>query len=75
MDIYAKFDVINLAAERTYHNLDISVHTALKHRAEVGWWGRVRRGWGRGRRGWGGWGRVRREGVVPVFRRDEIGSY
>lgn len=46
VDIYAKFDVINLAAERTYHNLDISVHTALKHRAEVGG-GAQGRGWGR----------------------------
>ena len=36
VDIYAKFDVINLAAERTYHNLDVSVSTALRHRAEVG---------------------------------------
>ena len=41
VDIYAKFDVINLAAERTYHNLDISVHTALKHRAEVGGGARI----------------------------------
>ncbi|XP_065887809.1 5'-AMP-activated protein kinase subunit gamma-1-like isoform X2 [Dysidea avara] len=34
VDIYAKFDVINLAAERTYNNLDISIHRALQHRAE-----------------------------------------
>lgn len=49
MDIYAKFDVIvsslvvcleflslqNLAAERTYNNLDVSLNDALKHRAGV----------------------------------------
>jgi len=35
VDIYAKFDVINLAAERTYGNLDVSLREALKHRAEV----------------------------------------
>ncbi|XP_019857328.1 PREDICTED: 5'-AMP-activated protein kinase subunit gamma-1-like isoform X2 [Amphimedon queenslandica] len=33
-DIYAKFDVINLAAERTYNNLDVSLRDALKHRAQ-----------------------------------------
>lgn len=32
VDIYAKFDVINLAATRTYHNLDISVYEALSYR-------------------------------------------
>lgn len=32
VDIYAKFDVINLAAEKTYNNLDISVEEALKFR-------------------------------------------
>ncbi|XP_076460893.1 5'-AMP-activated protein kinase subunit gamma-1-like isoform X2 [Babylonia areolata] len=32
-DIYAKFDVINLAAEKTYNNLDISVEQALRHRS------------------------------------------
>ncbi|KAL8596722.1 hypothetical protein ACOMHN_025772 [Nucella lapillus] len=31
-DIYAKFDVINLAAEKTYNNLDITIEEALKHR-------------------------------------------
>lgn len=34
IDIYAKFDVINLAAERTYNNLDVSLRDALKHRAQ-----------------------------------------
>ncbi|CAI7994415.1 5'-AMP-activated protein kinase subunit gamma-1 [Geodia barretti] len=33
VDIYAKFDVINLAAERSYNNLDITLKEALKHRA------------------------------------------
>lgn len=32
-DIYAKFDVINLAAEKTYNNLDITIEEALKHRS------------------------------------------
>ncbi|CAH8556714.1 unnamed protein product [Heterobilharzia americana] len=32
VDIYAKFDVINLAASRTYHNLDITVYEALNYR-------------------------------------------
>lgn len=32
VDIYAKFDVINLAAEKTYNNLDISIKKALEHR-------------------------------------------
>ncbi|XP_062507202.1 5'-AMP-activated protein kinase subunit gamma-1-like [Corticium candelabrum] len=32
VDIYAKFDVMNLAAERTYNNLDIPVKEALRHR-------------------------------------------
>ncbi|XP_060809697.1 uncharacterized protein LOC106130566 isoform X2 [Amyelois transitella] len=31
-DIYAKFDVINLAAEKTYNNLDVSLKTANEHR-------------------------------------------
>ncbi|XP_062560855.1 uncharacterized protein LOC134225082 isoform X2 [Armigeres subalbatus] len=31
-DIYAKFDVINLAAEKTYNDLDVSLHTANEHR-------------------------------------------
>ncbi|XP_057292903.1 5'-AMP-activated protein kinase subunit gamma-1-like isoform X2 [Hydractinia symbiolongicarpus] len=34
VDIYSKFDVINLAAERTYNNLDGSVQDALSHRQE-----------------------------------------
>lgn len=34
VDIYARFDVINLAAERTYNNLDITVSEALSHRQE-----------------------------------------
>ncbi|XP_044533729.1 5'-AMP-activated protein kinase subunit gamma-1 isoform X1 [Monodelphis domestica] len=33
VDIYSKFDVINLAAEKTYNNLDISVTKALQHRS------------------------------------------
>ncbi|XP_003744523.1 5'-AMP-activated protein kinase subunit gamma-2 [Galendromus occidentalis] len=32
VDIYAKFDVINLAAEKTYNNLDMSVGKALEFR-------------------------------------------
>ncbi|XP_022645070.1 uncharacterized protein LOC111243559 isoform X2 [Varroa destructor] len=32
VDIYAKFDVINLAAEKTYNNLDISVGATLEFR-------------------------------------------
>ncbi|XP_031439620.1 LOW QUALITY PROTEIN: 5'-AMP-activated protein kinase subunit gamma-1 [Clupea harengus] len=34
VDIYSKFDVINLAAEKTYNNLDISVTQALRHRSQ-----------------------------------------
>ncbi|XP_038554057.1 5'-AMP-activated protein kinase subunit gamma-1-like isoform X1 [Micropterus salmoides] len=34
VDIYSKFDVINLAAEKTYNNLDITVTQALKHRCQ-----------------------------------------
>ncbi|KAK3753714.1 hypothetical protein QZH41_013804 [Actinostola sp. cb2023] len=34
VDIYAKFDVINLAAEKSYNNLDVTVQQALSHRAE-----------------------------------------
>ncbi|XP_065843029.1 5'-AMP-activated protein kinase subunit gamma-1-like isoform X2 [Oscarella lobularis] len=34
IDIYAKFDVMNLAAEKTYNNLDISVKKALEHRGQ-----------------------------------------
>jgi len=32
IDIYAKFDAINLAATRSYHNLDVTVQSALSHR-------------------------------------------
>ncbi|XP_025093940.1 5'-AMP-activated protein kinase subunit gamma-2-like isoform X3 [Pomacea canaliculata] len=35
VDIYAKFDVINLAAEKTYNNLDITIAQALQHRQET----------------------------------------
>jgi len=34
LDIYAKFDVINLAAEKTYNNLDITLKQANEHRNE-----------------------------------------
>ena len=34
IDIYAKFDVINLAAEKTYSNLDVSLKKANEHRNE-----------------------------------------
>ncbi|KJE89943.1 protein kinase [Capsaspora owczarzaki ATCC 30864] len=34
IDVYAKYDVINLARERTYNNLDVPVLEALSHRAE-----------------------------------------
>ncbi|XP_051970133.1 5'-AMP-activated protein kinase subunit gamma-1-like isoform X4 [Xyrauchen texanus] len=34
VDIYSKFDVINLAAEKTYNNLDASVTQALMHRSQ-----------------------------------------
>uniref|UniRef100_A0A8C7ZN72 Protein kinase, AMP-activated, gamma 2 non-catalytic subunit b n=1 Tax=Oryzias sinensis TaxID=183150 RepID=A0A8C7ZN72_9TELE len=34
VDIYSKFDVINLAAEKTYNNLGITVTQALKHRSQ-----------------------------------------
>uniref|UniRef100_A0A671N484 5'-AMP-activated protein kinase subunit gamma-2 n=1 Tax=Sinocyclocheilus anshuiensis TaxID=1608454 RepID=A0A671N484_9TELE len=34
VDIYSKFDVINLAAEKMYNNLDISVTQALMHRSQ-----------------------------------------
>ncbi|KAJ0183709.1 hypothetical protein K1T71_000132 [Dendrolimus kikuchii] len=33
-DIYAKFDVINLAAEKTYNNLDVTLKRANEHRNE-----------------------------------------
>ncbi|XP_052826332.1 5'-AMP-activated protein kinase subunit gamma-1 isoform X2 [Octopus bimaculoides] len=32
VDVYAKFDVINLAAEKTYNNLDVTISQALEHR-------------------------------------------
>jgi len=32
VDIYAKFDVINLAVQRSYNNLDVTVKQALSHR-------------------------------------------
>jgi 5'-AMP-activated protein kinase regulatory gamma subunit len=34
-NIYAKFDVINLAAEKTYNNLDVTVEQAMTHRQDV----------------------------------------
>uniref|UniRef100_A0AAQ4QBL8 CBS domain-containing protein n=1 Tax=Gasterosteus aculeatus aculeatus TaxID=481459 RepID=A0AAQ4QBL8_GASAC len=34
VDIYSKFDVINLAAEKTYNNLDLTVTQALRHRSQ-----------------------------------------
>jgi len=34
VDIYAKFDTINLAAEKTYNNLDITIGEAMKHRRD-----------------------------------------
>ncbi|CAH1789827.1 unnamed protein product [Owenia fusiformis] len=34
VNIYAKFDVINLAAEKTYNNLDITIEQALQHRTD-----------------------------------------
>ncbi|XP_030410671.1 5'-AMP-activated protein kinase subunit gamma-1 isoform X2 [Gopherus evgoodei] len=34
VDIYSKFDVINLAAEKTYNNLDVTVTQALQHRSQ-----------------------------------------
>lgn len=33
IDIYAKFDVINLAAEKTYNNLDMTIKKALEYRS------------------------------------------
>jgi len=32
VDVYAKFDVINLAVQRSYNNLDVTVKQALSHR-------------------------------------------
>ncbi|KAK3092419.1 hypothetical protein FSP39_002587 [Pinctada imbricata] len=37
VNIYAKFDVINLAAEKSYNNLDITIEQALKHRLQEDW--------------------------------------
>merc|ERR1719411_1558754 len=34
IDIYAKFDVINLAAEKTYNNLNVTLKEANEHRNE-----------------------------------------
>ncbi len=34
MDIYAKYDAIHLARERTYNNLDITVSEALASRKD-----------------------------------------
>jgi len=34
LDIYAKFDVINLAAEKTYNNLTVTLRQANEHRNE-----------------------------------------
>uniref|UniRef100_UPI00358EBB49 5'-AMP-activated protein kinase subunit gamma-1-like isoform X2 n=1 Tax=Myxine glutinosa TaxID=7769 RepID=UPI00358EBB49 len=34
VDIYSKFDVINLAAEKTYNNLDVTVTESLHHRSQ-----------------------------------------
>ncbi|XP_025829905.1 5'-AMP-activated protein kinase subunit gamma-2 isoform X2 [Agrilus planipennis] len=41
VDIYAKFDVINLAAEKTYNDLDVSLKKANEHRNE--WFEGVRK--------------------------------
>jgi 5'-AMP-activated protein kinase regulatory gamma subunit len=41
VDIYAKFDAINLAADKSYNNLDVTVHEALKHRSD--WFEGVRK--------------------------------
>lgn len=35
LDIYSKFDVLNLAAEKTYNNLDVTVKAALLYRKDV----------------------------------------
>ncbi|MBO8666385.1 CBS domain-containing protein, partial [Staphylococcus aureus] len=34
IDIFAKFDVINLAAERTYNNLDVTLKQANEYRSD-----------------------------------------
>lgn len=36
VDIYSKFDVINLAAERSYNQLDVSIKNALSYRQRQG---------------------------------------
>lgn len=36
IDVYSKFDVLNLAAQRTYNMLDVSIKTALSYRYENG---------------------------------------
>ena len=36
VDVYSKFDVINLAAERTYNQLDVSIKQALSYRTRQG---------------------------------------
>jgi len=41
VDIYAKFDAINLAADKTYTNLDATVYEALQHRSD--WFEGVRK--------------------------------
>ncbi|KAL3831986.1 hypothetical protein ACJMK2_023674 [Sinanodonta woodiana] len=38
VDIYAKFDVINLAAEKTYNDLDVTLLQALQHRCQANWY-------------------------------------
>jgi 5'-AMP-activated protein kinase regulatory gamma subunit len=35
VDVYSKFDVIHLAADKTYSNLDITVKKALEHRDQA----------------------------------------
>ncbi|XP_078321903.1 5'-AMP-activated protein kinase subunit gamma-1-like isoform X4 [Crassostrea virginica] len=37
INIYAKFDVINLAAEKTYNDLDITIEQALQHKTQGSW--------------------------------------
>merc|ERR1711879_12335 len=36
VNVYSKFDVINLAAERSYNNLDITINQALEYRTRQG---------------------------------------
>merc|ERR1711879_435431 len=36
VNVYSKFDVINLAAERSYNHLDISISQALQYRTRQG---------------------------------------